>query len=365
MSTEAGEEGIDVPECQFVIHFSELSSTKSHIQRGGRARHKNAEIYYFENDPNSENRKAASVAAVARDTSLASTAHDFKLNAASVSRSTNAKHPYPAERKEGESGGTVTVFNSKEIFVRYIAKVMGQPINLKEELYSYSETLGQQQLLAIRYPTPDGLNRIERLEMMEFWKGIKKADVFCLKRSKNMSQAEKRERAFLYIVVVQLRKSGWLDTSNNPSDEAIELTKEKCPLSRTVTFDNGLSLKRRAVFTCDRQGTDLSLDNCCDILKNYFEYTMEQPINWNDLFVFHDDNHNKPATLKFPTSQGWLFKRYKDYAKLFQLRDLDDVFFIPGKQRVKAKEPRLEWSIAWYWTFMTNFATSTIVTSHR
>lgn len=44
VSTCAAEEGIDVPECTFVVRFDSFCTAKSHIQGSGRARHQHAKV---------------------------------------------------------------------------------------------------------------------------------------------------------------------------------------------------------------------------------------------------------------------------------------------------------------------------------
>ena len=54
VATSSLEEGLDVPSCRYVIRYDSFSSAKSHVQGAGRARHPEAEVYYFENDPSLE-----------------------------------------------------------------------------------------------------------------------------------------------------------------------------------------------------------------------------------------------------------------------------------------------------------------------
>ncbi|CAE7697078.1 DCL3A [Symbiodinium sp. CCMP2592] len=50
VATPALEEGIDVPSCNVVIRYDAFHTAKSHIQGAGRARKKDARIFYFENN---------------------------------------------------------------------------------------------------------------------------------------------------------------------------------------------------------------------------------------------------------------------------------------------------------------------------
>eukprot|EP00439_Symbiodinium_sp_Y106_P042035 s4407_g5.t1 len=54
VATASLEEGLDVPDCRYVVRYDFFSSAKSHVQGAGRARHGEAEIFYFDNDPKSE-----------------------------------------------------------------------------------------------------------------------------------------------------------------------------------------------------------------------------------------------------------------------------------------------------------------------
>ncbi len=71
------EEGIDVPECSFVVRYSNFDTTKSHIQGSGRARNAESKVFYFENHPELEQRKAQHMEQVARDRRLAPTAEQL------------------------------------------------------------------------------------------------------------------------------------------------------------------------------------------------------------------------------------------------------------------------------------------------
>ncbi|CAJ1338341.1 unnamed protein product, partial [Effrenium voratum] len=66
VSTSSLEEGLDVPACRFVIRYDSFSSAKSHVQGSGRARHPEAEVYYFENDVAQEEAARQQLEAIAR-----------------------------------------------------------------------------------------------------------------------------------------------------------------------------------------------------------------------------------------------------------------------------------------------------------
>jgi len=59
VATSSLEEGIDVADCKVVVRFDYFSSVRSHIQGSGRARHPDAKIFYFEQEPDIEEKKAS------------------------------------------------------------------------------------------------------------------------------------------------------------------------------------------------------------------------------------------------------------------------------------------------------------------
>jgi endoribonuclease Dicer len=89
-ATAALEEGIDVTECAFVVRYTCIATTKAHIQGAGRARHPNATIYYFENNPHVERQKEASMIATAKNESLSLTKQEIQN--AVISNITNLQY---------------------------------------------------------------------------------------------------------------------------------------------------------------------------------------------------------------------------------------------------------------------------------
>lgn len=66
VATSSLEEGLDVPSCRYVIRYDSFNSAKSHVQGAGRARHPQAQVYYFENDPSLEEGTREFLEAIAR-----------------------------------------------------------------------------------------------------------------------------------------------------------------------------------------------------------------------------------------------------------------------------------------------------------
>ena len=124
VATAALEEGIDVSDCQFVIRYSKFNTSKSHIQGAGRARHEDAEVFYFENDPEDEAAKAQKMAECARNEDV-KLSEAQRLERAEV-RSIDGFYPYAP----CATGGVVNIYNCVGIFQSYCGKVLGQSLNL-------------------------------------------------------------------------------------------------------------------------------------------------------------------------------------------------------------------------------------------
>lgn len=94
VSSAALEEGIDVSACGFVVRFTSIATTKAHIQGSGRARHEDAIVYYFENDPIKECEKEQLLTATARKQSLSLSETEINETTISIVQPSTIRHPY-------------------------------------------------------------------------------------------------------------------------------------------------------------------------------------------------------------------------------------------------------------------------------
>jgi endoribonuclease Dicer len=214
VATATLEEGIDVSECEFVARFSMIQTTKAHIQGSGRARHPDAKIYYFANNPTKEREKANELTATARDSTLnlsqgRLTVAMREMNVSSI------QHPYPP-RARNTGVGEVNVFNCKHIFNQYCSIIHGVTVNTKEHLYSYMLDGDRRMLEEIWYPTPEGWQSKRSVDYDEFWGGEDMELVFQADRTTKKSALQKEEMAFVYLVVVDLREKEYIDEHNKP-----------------------------------------------------------------------------------------------------------------------------------------------------
>jgi len=327
VATAALEEGVDVPECQFGILFSKYATAKSIIQILGRVRHKEAEHYFFENDPDTEMRKAERVVAVAQDATLSLTQEERMKAGMAMSGTACDKHPYPFAASDREQGGLVNIYNCKEIFVYYCARVLGRSINPPLEMYDFDVS----GLAAVQFPSPESWSIISQAEVESFWEPVDVDSLFSSSRAKNLSRDDKIERLFVYVAVVTLRENGYLNMYNKPSKEAMARSKQNCPfrhssptcgitLKRTVTFDDNCREELAPVTFAE-----LSLANSLAVLKNFVEIVLGRPISIiDDLFEYSASHLLMPTLIRFPTPGGWKIKTLHDVDVTFQDMSLGD-----------------------------------------
>jgi hypothetical protein len=266
VATATLEEGVDVSECAFVIRFNALATTKAHIQGSGRARHSNAHVYYFENNPDQERQKEGIMTSVARDVSLQLSGAQLKKSSSLMNVAVDDRHPYPFGCRRVITGvssssspipGEVSVYNCKQILNQYCSMTLGQSISPKAQLYEYqapADTAGfvrqsQQQrkvLLSVRYPTPSGWQVKNSKDYTSFWSSDINLDLVFgeEERIKKKSGPEREEMLFVYIVVVELRERGFLNAHNKPCTNDADFlfhVKRNCPVKKNQQDGSSLS----------------------------------------------------------------------------------------------------------------------------
>lgn len=239
VTTATLEEGIDVSECAFVVRYTSIATTKAHIQGAGRARHPNAVIYYFENNPVLERQKEAAMTTAAKNQSLSLSKGEFVAAVSTMNISVDQRHPYPFQTAaRGDSSGQVSVYNCKQIFNQYCSICLGATVQPKVDLYTYSNKPGAQKILErVRYPAPSGWQYVTATDNKIFWSGVDLDQVFVADRVKKKSASEKEEMLFVYVVVVKLREQGFLDPHNRPDSRYRLEARRHCPLISDPTIE--------------------------------------------------------------------------------------------------------------------------------
>jgi len=138
--TSALEEGLDVPECAFVVRYTHTKTTKSHLQGSGRARRDNAKVFYFDNSPEEEQDKAALLDEVARDGTLALSMEERLRCIRFDDRAVPGLYPFGVASGEDPSG-EVNLYNAENILTNYCCQVLCQSINVKESLFKIDSQL--------------------------------------------------------------------------------------------------------------------------------------------------------------------------------------------------------------------------------
>lgn len=220
--TAALDEGLDVSDAAFVVSFSKTQTTKSYIQRAGRARKDGARILLFENDPTREAEGVAQMQAVARDDSLALTEGERQRRIVDEAEVEIPNvYPWPCE-----GGAKITLYNAKQVVGEYCQKVLAQPLKLDQLIDVQAERvreydpIDRKLIASVRYPSPKGEVRVTRAQVEFHWDGHEEC-CFNSARTRGWSTADKEEASFLYVTAVDMHRRGYLTDSLEPSPAAL------------------------------------------------------------------------------------------------------------------------------------------------
>eukprot|EP01062_Namystynia_karyoxenos_P045672 TRINITY_DN3397_c0_g1_i3.p1 TRINITY_DN3397_c0_g1~~TRINITY_DN3397_c0_g1_i3.p1 ORF type:complete len:1062 (+),score=296.77 TRINITY_DN3397_c0_g1_i3:72-3257(+) len=235
VATNAIEEGIDVSPCAFVIRFDMFATTKSHIQGSGRARARDAKIYYFENRSEVEEARAERLTEIARDETLAIPRDELHLHAPGLRRT--EVHPFIVPG----SGIVVTLLDCIPPFHEYCACALGRCPESSQlyEATSYRENPTappSRRLRFLKWPSPQGWQFVKRDEAQDYWRGIdvKKEILKPLGvRGDRYSEFELDQRQFALIVIRRLVDWGLMDEQLKATQLA-RSSADVCPLEESA-----------------------------------------------------------------------------------------------------------------------------------
>eukprot|EP01042_Synura_sphagnicola_P001116 gene1116-1256_t len=266
VSTNALEEGIDVPECDFIVRFDSFATTKSHIQGSGRAREKerlNAEImeeagrsefckWPEEGSDDRLQNDVNDVAGTIGDSSemggndghslggLNGNGGDsFDLSYAlldggdrnSVTETNSPSMDMEPIDYRGTWSGLVVeeidFFNSMYMMCDCVPIILNQWIDVYSLFQRQTDTY---LILSVHYPTPSGFLVLYREDVDKFWAECNTAEVIRpLHRYKRLYSLERDELRAAYVVLVKLRELGLLAASNESlATEALSKTNAAC-----------------------------------------------------------------------------------------------------------------------------------------
>lgn len=138
VATAALEEGLDVPDCDCVVRYDSFSNVKSHLQGSGRARQLGSEVFYFDNSPEEEDKRTATMMGAGH-------------LGASTQASTSVEQPGTGEGHEWGPEATIWDMKVNKSFrgqscaicganLRITSRAYGQGGKKKERLYSVEGT---------------------------------------------------------------------------------------------------------------------------------------------------------------------------------------------------------------------------------
>lgn len=259
--SNAAEEGIGIASCSFVIRFDEFDTTKSHIQGSGRARWIHAQIFYFGNEPEEEERNRRKLEQCAREEKCKEETREGmeRVKHKYVKLEKDKVHPW---RRDGDSG-EINVLIAKKIVMEYCQKVMHQQI-LGAHLLRYEEqvinrTTTRRLLKECQVPSPQGWLDVSLEDVNKHWGGVCVEDVLDAEQMKNRSRKELEESRFYYVAAIKLSEQQYLDKGNGASPVAIRDTQHKCnplPVQDAMTIRNIFTsspAKRRRLMSHDTE----------------------------------------------------------------------------------------------------------------
>ena len=177
---------------------------------------------------------------VARDDALALPDAARASHHESAARRAAASTPLYPFRPEGEA--QVNLGNAGKILTEYSTTTMQQMVSpndlceFVEEETQCSPPQRRKTICSLRYPTPEGWRQVVKDKSDEAAMQLFLAcesEVARDPRYKNLTNKEKDIRCFFYVAVVQLRRQGLLDKSNQASEEARCQTALSCSALRS------------------------------------------------------------------------------------------------------------------------------------
>lgn len=215
VATNTLEEGIDVPDCEWVVRFNEFATTKSHIQGSGRARVQRAKVYYFMNDPDEEEQRARIMQGVARDRVIAATRELFDLEEereAKRRKKGEGVHPFEEPGKQD-----ITILNGQELVYNWCQQIMGLSFSAAR-LPKYAAEHEGGRVLSVTIPSPDpgGEFAVTAADVERYWHGVNPKDVIDPAILRKMGRRDLDLRLALFVTAVRMRQRDWITATNEP-----------------------------------------------------------------------------------------------------------------------------------------------------
>ena len=145
-------------------------------------------------------------------------------------------YPQSSDSNSIQNSGLVTFFNCLQIFYEYVQKVMKQSFHpdclfdIEEEIIRSIPEEVKKYLISIAYPTPNGIEILSNDVIDTFWGKTEIKDVVLPAiLLKNMTSKDIMKRRAVYVVIVKLHELNLLNSSNEPTVEALNKCILVCP----------------------------------------------------------------------------------------------------------------------------------------
>ncbi|CAE7638208.1 DCL3A [Symbiodinium sp. CCMP2592] len=275
----------NLPECKLVVHFDEYRTPQAHPQTAARGRSPGLKVYCFKNDPQLALTAERRMTALAKRPETELREEDLEFEAES-----RAKRPRLGPgllEVEGDSG-LINVHNCRELVNRYCAEVLADSF-VVDDMFCRDES----GILNVRYPTPRGWETVSRQDVDSYWAGDSE-EVFDPSR-KRYTTREKDELRFLFLVALRLRQTDCLDNHNQPTTEATQLARAKCPAAPGRT--------EAAAKRISSVSTGPPKSRLCDWAQKTYRQSCDKTLEWEYKSMpgggFCAFLHIKPLQLRF------------------------------------------------------------------
>ncbi|CAE7491718.1 dcl1, partial [Symbiodinium sp. CCMP2456] len=277
----------NLPDCQLAVHFDEYRTLHAH-QTAARGQSPDVKVYCFENDPQLAQKAAKKMTALAKRPGTVLREEDLEFEEES-----RAKRPRLGPGIFGAEGdcGLINVHNCRELVNRYCAEVLADSF-VVEDMFCRDES----GISSVRYPTPQGWETVSRQDMQSHWGGDSKE--FFDPSRKRYSARERDELCFLFLVALRLRQTDCLDNHNQPTMEATQLARVKCPAASDRTEATATTK------STSRVSTGPPKSRLCEwAQKTYRQSDCDRTLEWEYKVMpgggFRAFLHIKPLQLRF------------------------------------------------------------------
>mmetsp|Transcript_55634 Transcript_55634/g.172609 ORF Transcript_55634/g.172609 Transcript_55634/m.172609 type:complete len:910 (-) Transcript_55634:22-2751(-) len=231
--TNQGEEGLNATGCNYVLRFDRFHNAKSHVQGAGRARVPGSTVFYFENDPEEEERRSALMHAEARRDG----AGPLDLP---------APEPAGIVLRNEATGAVISAYDSVQRLKEFVQMALRLRESRPPEIFVFEQQGGREVLAKCRVPFRGGPLEVSKGEVDARWErrlggGRRFRDSLCPERTRNWGAADFEQARFASVALELLHERDVLTEHFRPNEDARERAPESGAAEPVVLLRNRFS----------------------------------------------------------------------------------------------------------------------------